>query len=92
MLKTQLTGIPYHGWHIEVVRQNEEFLFRCYPPQVTYFCNNASTYRSFRMALVAARHFVNREVAVLALMKQTAAWFNTGKISEVEYWDLISFD
>jgi hypothetical protein len=92
MLKTQSQAIPYHGWLIEVVPQGGEFVFQCYPPQLTEFCNDATAYASSKAALVAGCHFIDREIAVLTLIEQVAEWLESGQISEEEYWNLTSFD
>lgn len=91
MLKTKRPGTFYHGWHIEVVRQGSEFCFQCYPPQ-SDFCNDASAHASIDAAWVAACDFVDRELAILAVMNCLTDWFDRGKISEAEYWNLTSFD
>lgn len=89
-LKSQ--NIVYHGWQIQVVQCNDGFHFHCYPPKLTDFCNDAAEYSSFQAAIAAACQFVDREIAILALLDRVADWLASGKITEDEYWNLTSFD
>lgn len=91
MLQTKRPGTLYHGWHIEVIRQDNEFCFQCYPPQ-SNFCDDASAHGSFEAAWAAACHFVDRELAIVALMDCVADWFDRAKIDQAEYWNLTRFD
>ena len=92
MRKLKPQGISYHGWQIQVVRRKDGFRFHCYPPKLQDFCDDAAEYSSFRAAVAAACQFVDREVAILALLDRIGDWLAAGKISEDEYWNLTSFD
>jgi hypothetical protein len=92
ILKTVSNSIPYHGWQIEVVSEVEEFVFRCYHPILPDFCNDGCAYSSFRRALVAACYFVDREIAIRALIEVSEEWLLSGRISEEEYWNLTNFE
>jgi|GEM_PF-1124312 len=92
MRRIKPQGISYHGWLIQVVRAQDGFRFHCYPPKLKDFCNDASAHSSFKAAIKAACHFVDREVAILALIDRIGDWLEAGKISEDEYWNLSSFD
>lgn len=92
MRKLKLQGILYHGWQIQVVRREDNFRFQCYPPKLQEFCNDAAEYSSFRAALTAACRFIDREVAILALLDRIGEWLESGKITEDEYWNLSSFN
>ncbi|MBD2093156.1 hypothetical protein H6F67_25250 [Microcoleus sp. FACHB-1515] len=92
MRKLKPQGIVYHGWQIQVVRHKASFRFHCYPPKLTDCCDDAAEYSSFRAAITAACRFVDREVAILALLDRVGDWLASGKITEDEYWNLTSFD
>lgn len=91
MLRTESQLISHHGWQIEVVSEAEEFFFQCYHPNLPSFCNDGSAHSSFGAALAAARHFIDREVAIQALLGVVETWMRTGTISEDEYWNLTNF-
>jgi len=90
MLRTE-SQITHHGWQIEVVSEAEEFFFQCYHPDLPDFCNDGSTHSTFEAALAAACYFIDREVAIQALLEVVESWMRTGKISEDEYWNLTDF-
>jgi hypothetical protein len=92
ILKIKPKRIRYHGWLIQVLMQDGKFCFRCYPPHLADFCNDGSLHLSFRAALGAACQFINREVAILAVLTTVDEWLEDGKISEAEYWNLTSFE
>ncbi|HEY9622736.1 MAG TPA: hypothetical protein V6C78_20430 [Crinalium sp.] len=92
MLKIKPKRITYHGWQIQVLMQDGKFCFRCYPPNLADFCNDGSSHISFKGALAAACHFVNREVAILALLRAVDEWLEDGRINEDEYWNLTNFN
>lgn len=91
MLKTEHKRISYHGWDVEVMMENNEFFFGCYPPDSAKFCNDGSTYPSLKSALAAAYHHVDREIAIMALLEVAWEWLEDDKISEDEYWNLTDF-
>jgi hypothetical protein len=91
MLRIESQIISHHGWQIEVVREAEEFFFQCYHPDLPDFCNDGSAHSTAKAALTAARHFIDREVAIQALLEVVETWMRTGKISEDEYWNLTDF-
>lgn len=94
MLQTQALTV-YHGWAIEVVRQDNEFdsefYFACYAPTLPDFCNDGEGYADEAAAFAAACEFVDREMAIQALLGVANDWFSTGQISEAEYWNLTNF-
>lgn len=92
MLKIRPQAVPYHGWQIEVVRHQDEFSFQCYPPNLPDFCNDGTFYSDCTDALEAARHFIDREIAIQSLLEVVGDWWQLGKVSEDEYWNLTSFD
>jgi hypothetical protein len=92
MLETLSGGIAYHGWRIKVVADIDEFLFCCYHPDFLDFCNDGLTYASSQDALIAARQFVDREIAVRALFNVIGDWLLTNKITDEEYWNLTNFE
>lgn len=91
MLRTESQAIFHHGWQIEVVSEVEEFFFQCYHPDLPDFCNDGSAHSTFEAALAAARCFIDREVAIQALLEVVESWMWAGKISEDEYWNLTNF-
>jgi hypothetical protein len=92
MLKIKPKRISYHGWQIQVLMQDGKFGFRCYPPKLADFCNDGSLHLSFKAALLAACQFINREIAILAVLEVVDEWLEDSKISETEYWNLTSFE
>lgn len=92
MLRTEPQFITYHGWDIKVVMNQDEFSFECYPPTLPDFCNDGMAYASLNDAIAAACYFVDREIAILALMDVVTDWLEDGTVSEDEYWQLTSFD
>ncbi|MBD2463861.1 hypothetical protein H6G89_22935 [Oscillatoria sp. FACHB-1407] len=92
MLKIEPKSVAYHGWVITIVMSNDEFSFECYPPTFPDFCNDGLAYSTLDDVLLAAYQFVDREIAILALMGIVKEWVENGNISEEEYWQLTSFD
>lgn len=94
MLQTQHRA-AYHGWSIEVVQQEDEFdsefYFECYAPTLPDFCNDGEGYADRESAFAAACEFIDREIAIQALLEVTNDWFRSGQISETEYWNLTNF-
>lgn len=97
MLQTQSrkSRTPYHGWSIAVVRQGSEldleFYFECYAPTLPDFCNDGEGYADENTAFAAACEFIDREIAIQALLEVASEWFYTGQICEAEYWNLTNF-
>lgn len=92
MLKTLSVGISYHGWRIKVVPDQYEYFFCCYHPDLPDFCNDGLAYPTLRDAWFAACQFVDREIAVHAILPVLGEWLATQKINEEEYWNLSNFE
>jgi hypothetical protein len=92
MLSMSLNLIPYHGWQLEILREEANFRFRCYHPVLPDYCDDGYVYSSVEQALAAACDFVDREIAIKALFDIAEGWLVTGKITDVEYWQLTDFE
>ncbi|MGF1524498.1 MAG: hypothetical protein ACFBSF_19420 [Leptolyngbyaceae cyanobacterium] len=84
--------VCYHGWEIEIRSCGAEFCFECYTPTCPEALDNAESYTTKAAALAAAQAFVDRESAILSLIKLANDWLGQGLISENEYWALTDFD
>jgi hypothetical protein len=84
-------SLRYHDWQVEIVSFDQDFMFECYPPNFPDFINNGETYSAPETALRAAYHFIDREIAIKALMDVVEEWLEAGLIDEDEYWQLTSF-
>lgn len=84
--------LMHHGWQIQIVSIEEAFHFQCYAPDFPDFMNDAATYADWELAYAAACEFVDREIAIKALIDLMNDWLITGFISEDEYWQLTNFD
>jgi hypothetical protein len=91
MLTTQFPRLLHCGWSIELVQEQDEFYFECYLPNANHSCSNGAAYLSQEAASSAACEFVEREIAVLALIDLANGWWEQGVISEAEYWQLTDF-
>ncbi|MFE4106356.1 hypothetical protein [Almyronema epifaneia] len=91
MLATQFNCLSYHGWQIRVTQEAEDFGFECYPPDQLDFCNNGEYYSDRVAAFCAACEFIDREIAIQALLELAEAWLESGSIDEIEYWNLTDF-
>ena len=91
MLKSEPNRMPYHGWLLEVIPDGDSFRFDAYHPSVPGGMNEGEAYNSFAAALVAGRHFIDREVAIQALLDVLGTLLEDEKISCDEYWSLTSF-
>ncbi|NEQ29440.1 MAG: hypothetical protein F6K04_00255 [Leptolyngbya sp. SIO4C5] len=91
MLATQFNCLSYHGWQIQVAQEDQDFYFECYPPDQLDFCNDGEYYSDRTAAFCAAREFVDRELAIQALLDIAEEWLESGCISETEYWNLTDF-
>lgn len=91
MLTTESQGIDYRGWRIQVVSEAQEFYFECYAPDLLDGCNDGCLYPDWHTALHAACHFIDRELAILAVLDIVNDWFAAGLVSEAEYWNLTDF-
>jgi hypothetical protein len=92
MINIEFGGTPYHGWLIEVVSHgNNRFSFRCYCSELEGFHDDGSTHRSYRSALIAGCRFIDREVALSALLNALEELMRDEKISIEEYWNLANF-
>lgn len=92
MYKTESGNSTYHGWKIDVVTDAHGVWFRCYHPALPDYCNDGCSYPDYESAFVAACGFVDREVAVLALIDVVQEWWANRVISDEEYWNLTRFD
>ncbi|HEY9764494.1 MAG TPA: hypothetical protein V6D07_18345 [Trichocoleus sp.] len=92
MLTTTSPRISHHGWQIQIVPFEQDFCFECYAPDMSDFMNDAEVYSDWETAFVAARQFVDREIAIQSLIALVNDWLAAGLISEDEYWNLTSFD
>lgn len=92
MLRIQSKGIHYHGWQFEICAQEEEFFFQCYHPELPDFCNDGLVYPSLKSASAAAYEFIDREIAIQALLEVVGEWLQREQISEQEYWNLTDFE
>lgn len=91
MLATQFNCLSYHGWEIQVSQEAQDFYFECYPPDQLDFCNNGEYYSDRATAFIAACEFIDREIALQALLEIAEEWLDLGRISETEYWNLTDF-
>lgn len=91
MLNIEPSGTSYHGWLVEIVPHQNRFSFRCYCSELEGFHEDGSTYRSYRSALIAGYRFIDREVALVALMSALEDLMRDEKISLEEYWNLANF-
>lgn len=92
MFETLPQVIAYHGWQIEVLPHEVEFLFCCYHPALPDYCNDGQAYANYQTALKAACQFIDREIAIQALVDVVNDWWVSGKVSDAEYWNLTDFD
>jgi hypothetical protein len=91
MLNIESNGTPYHGWLIEVVAYRNRYAFRCYCPELEGFHEDGSTHTSQCSALAAGFQFIDREVALSALINVLEELMKDEKISLEEYWNLVNF-
>ncbi|HEY9763292.1 MAG TPA: hypothetical protein V6D07_12255 [Trichocoleus sp.] len=91
MLTAQPFPIVYHGWSTQVIQQDNEFYFECYPPELQDFCNDGMFYPSCETALQAACEFIDREIAIQAIFVVVGEWLALGQVNEAEYWNLTNF-
>jgi hypothetical protein len=82
----------YHSWQIELVTVPSGVVFQCYPPDLDSFLDAGEEYTDYASALEAAHAFVDREIAIRALLETTHEWLWQGLISEDEYWALTNFE
>ncbi|MEL6383623.1 MAG: hypothetical protein AAFQ89_14445 [Cyanobacteria bacterium J06626_18] len=92
MLTANVPKIRYHGWEIDIKPCGVEFCFECHTPTCPDALDDAESYITKAAALAAAQAFVDRESAVLALIKLANDWLINGLISEDEYWALTDFE
>lgn len=83
----------YHGWQIDVCQDGDQFFtFQCYPPDIDDFLDSGEDYPDFSTALQAAQEFVDREIAIRALLDVMNEWLWQGIVDEDEYWLLTNFE
>ncbi len=82
----------YHGWHIEISEHEAAFTFQCYPPDLPDFLDAGEEYLDLKTALQEAYQFVDREIAIRAMLEVLNTWLLNGIISEDEYWNLTNFE
>lgn len=92
MLTTTSSLITHYGWQIQIVPFEQAFCFECYAPDMPDFMNDAEVYSDWETACMAARQFIEREMAIGALINLVNDWLAAGLIDEDEYWNLTSFD
>ena len=92
MLTVNVPKIRYHGWEIEIKPCGAEFCFECYTLTCPEALDNAESYTTKAAALAAAQAFVDRESAILSLIKLANDWLTNELISEDEYWALTDFN
>jgi hypothetical protein len=91
MLKSEPKRMHYHGWLLEIVPDGECFKFDAYHPELPGGMNEGEAYGSFESALVAGCDFIDREVAIQALLDIVGEWLENGNICADEYWTLTNF-
>lgn len=92
MLTTSFSRLPYHGWLIQIVPEQQSFVFECYAPGLLDYMNDAQSYTDWSRAYAAACQFIDREIAVEALIEEANGWLAAGLITDNEYWNLTCFD
>ena len=91
MLDTQPNTAVYHGWRITLTQEDTGVYFECLPPSGCGGCDDGFCYPTPAVALTAACEFIDREIAVLALINLADEWFSAGLIDPEEYWSLTDF-
>ncbi|OLP18349.1 hypothetical protein BST81_11175 [Leptolyngbya sp. 'hensonii'] len=76
---------PYQGWLLQISPLWHGFVFNCYPAEATGSWQNQHIYLNYDDALLAAKQFVDRQIAVSALQQVLQRWFAQGLISLTEY-------
>jgi hypothetical protein len=89
--ETDVFSLTYHGWRIEILRSLSAFTFKCYPPDLQDFIDSGEEYSDQGIALREAYAFVDREIAIRAILEVINEWFWQGLITEDEYWNLTNF-
>jgi hypothetical protein len=84
--------VNYHGWEIEVVQDASGFTVQCYPPDLKDFLDAGEEYTDYQTALQAACAFVDREIAIRAILEVANEWLWLGLVCEEEYWNLTNFE
>jgi hypothetical protein len=87
----EVLSLTHHGWRIEILPQLAAFTFQCYPPELDDFVDAGEYYDDQERAVQAAYDFVEREIAIRALLEIASEWFWDGLITEAEYWHLTNF-
>jgi hypothetical protein len=85
-------SLAYRDWQIEILPLDQDFMFGCYPPDFPDFINDGETYPDVETAFDAACHFVDREIAIKALLNLAEEWLDAGLIDGEEYWQITSFE
>lgn len=91
MLTTRVLRLLHCGWSIELTQAHGEFYFECYLPNANHSCSDGAAYLSQEAASSAACEFIERELAILALIDLLNSWRALGVISNAEYWQLTDF-
>ncbi|HEY9647574.1 MAG TPA: hypothetical protein V6C88_14455 [Chroococcidiopsis sp.] len=92
MFNALSNAIFYHGWQIEIAAYQEEFQFRCYRSNFLDYSNDGLAYDNINTALMAAYTFIDREIAIHAILGIIGEWLLTDQINDEEYWNLTNFD
>lgn len=87
----EVLALTYHGWYITLSENRSAFTFQCYPPELQDFIDSGEEFADQETALQEARTFVDREIAIQAILDVINEWFWSGLISEEEYWNLTNF-
>lgn len=93
MLSIHSLQTTHLGWTIQITQYENEFYFECYAPNLDSYgySNDGELYSDVASAFAAAYDFVNREVAIQALITVANEWLEAGHVSEDEYWNLTDF-
>lgn len=91
MLSIHSRQTTHLGWTIQITEDENEFYFECCAPNVDSYSNDGELYSDVASAFAAAHEFVNREIAIQALITVANEWLEAGQVSEDEYWNLTDF-
>lgn len=91
MLYVTSYGVSHHDWFVESVPHGRHFRFRCEHPYLEGLQQDGSIYPTCEAALIAGCQFVDREMAISALINALEELMSKEKISLDEYWNLANF-
>lgn len=84
-------GFFHHDWFIEVVPSGSRFSFHCHHPKLEGYQQDGATYPTTEAAVKAGCYFIDRELALAALLDALEELISDQKISPEEYWNLSNF-